>query len=813
MTDYNIKYPVLYSAALLPEKRIVPISASLTLSMKPLSTANLTVSRDEGIQIHDWIELFTPHGSAGIFRVSQIEDTFNENEISLTLEHGLCVLRDAIADIAQTAKRYTAVDVRATTTVSYTGTKAQVTAACKAYQDSKPGYTPNWAITSEDNGTYFEGTPANVLQQILTYQTIKVNNVNLWQKGTVTPTSSVKIEVDHDNCLDVLDALMEELQGYMLTFDMSSIPWSVNIVAKPNTVSSEGRLSRNLTNAQISYDDSELVTRVYMDGLTNGYMDADTVGTYGIVGTYIKDGDTLSSARKQAICQRYLDKHKHPAVSINLDAVELKQLTGDDLDAVEIGRKYRVALPDYNTTLIEQVVTLNYPEVYEQPGVCKITLANDTQVLINQLSEMKRRIGGGGSRRRENAQEEDAEREKIRYDLQVSQTNKYFSILATEEEWFDAAQDYLLTHKTRYYQDARKFQLLATANEYAALENGGVTLVGQSNSRYTQTASQISTIVTKTGVNSLGQNETLFSKISQSASQITSIVAKTGINNLASNQTLFSRIDQNATEISSKVSNGSVISAINQTAETIKIQASKINLVGYVTASELDAEKGRFDNLVSGETQATYLSTYKLRVGAGGFNFNGTNYRGVSVSMGSVVSFMVFSSALSQQSIDHSHKITASVNSSGVVTITLDAARATNSSDRTANFSIAATAFYQNAVTAATNTGYRNAANAVVFPNQDNAGSSMSITYPNTAGNTSKKNFFLVQGSWDKGQKKIFLRPNSTSGSNPDVAQLTVKLPTSGTWDVHSDLVNPIGITVYANFTICGKKYSTTATI
>ena len=810
MTDYNIKYPVLYSAALLPEKRIVPISASLTLSMKPLSTANLTVSRDEGVQIHDWIELFTPHGSAGIFRVSQIEDTFNENEVSLTLEHGLCVLRDAIADIAQTAKRYTAVDVRATTTVSYTGTKAQVTAACKAYQDSKPGYTPNWAITSEDNGTYFEGTPENVLQQILTYQTIKVNNVNLWQKGTVTPTASVKIEVNHDNCLDLLDSLMEELQGYMLTYDMSSIPWSVNIVAKPSTVSSEGRLSRNLTNAQISYDDSELVTRVYMDGLTNGYMDADTVGTYGIVGTYIKDGDTLSSARKQAICQRYLDKHKHPAVSINLDAVELRQLTGDDLDAVEIGRKYRVALPDYDTTLTEQVVTLNYPDVYGQPGVCRITLANDTQVLINQLSEMKRRIGGGGSRRREDAQEEDAEREKIRYDLQVSQTNKYFSILATEEEWFDAAQDYLLTHKTQFYQDARKFDLLATANEYAALESGGVTLVGQSNSRYTQTASQISTLVQKTGINSLGQSESLFSKISQSASQITSIVAKTGINNLGSNQTLFSRIDQNATEISSKVSNGSVISAINQTAETIKIQAGKINLVGYVTATELDAEKARFDNLVSGTTTALKLRASSIQTGS--IAMNDQIFTPTTATLASVTSFTVLSPQ-SSINLNHAHYISSSVSSAGVVTITIGGAQTTSSSSRTTNFNIADTQYYQTGVSAAYNNGWKAASNAIVWASSTSVDkTSMAITYPNTSIGTSKMGYYLqVPTVWRNGQIVVTVRQQKSTGAI--IMQKTVSLPTSGTWDVHTDIYQQIGVTVYANFTICGKKYSTSVVI
>jgi hypothetical protein len=48
-----------------------------------------------------------------------------------------------------------------------------------------------------------------------------------------------------------------------------------------------------------------------------------------------------------------------------------------------------------------------------------------------------------------------------------------------------------------------------------------------------------------------------------------------------------SEIKQTAEEISTKVEKNGVISAINQTAESIKISADRINLSGYVTASSL----------------------------------------------------------------------------------------------------------------------------------------------------------------------------------------------------------------------------------
>lgn len=60
---------------------------------------------------------------------------------------------------------------------------------------------------------------------------------------------------------------------------------------------------------------------------------------------------------------------------------------------------------------------------------------------------------------------------------------------------------------------------------------------------------------------------------------------------ITTNSQNISKIDQKADsisfEVSKKVGNDSIISAINQTAEAIRISASKVNLNGYVTFSEL----------------------------------------------------------------------------------------------------------------------------------------------------------------------------------------------------------------------------------
>ena len=63
----------------------------------------------------------------------------------------------------------------------------------------------------------------------------------------------------------------------------------------------------------------------------------------------------------------------------------------------------------------------------------------------------------------------------------------------------------------------------------------------------------------------------------------------------------------NAENIELKVSKDGIISSINQTAETIKIQASRINLEGYVTASTFAAEIANINNVFAGYSEISSL--------------------------------------------------------------------------------------------------------------------------------------------------------------------------------------------------------------
>lgn len=104
------------------------------------------------------------------------------------------------------------------------------------------------------------------------------------------------------------------------------------------------------------------------------------------------------------------------------------------------------------------------------------------------------------------------------------------------------------------------------------------------------------------------------SKISASESGILLSVSKdyeTIANANSYYSSLQSQIDINAGNISLKVSKGSVISEINQTAEKVKISASKIDLTGYVTVSDLSGEGSTSingANIITGTIRADSIS-------------------------------------------------------------------------------------------------------------------------------------------------------------------------------------------------------------
>ena len=91
-----VRLPRLLDSSMQELARLNPVSLSLDENLSPLSTAEMVLPEGEcAAETGQFVELYTSHGSAGVFRVQQTEQDYG-GRVTLALEHGLTTLGDGI---------------------------------------------------------------------------------------------------------------------------------------------------------------------------------------------------------------------------------------------------------------------------------------------------------------------------------------------------------------------------------------------------------------------------------------------------------------------------------------------------------------------------------------------------------------------------------------------------------------------------------------------------------------------------------------------------------------------------------------------
>lgn len=440
-----------------------PISLSVSLTLSPLSTASMTLPPDADIQVGQFAELFTLQGSAGIFRVEQVECSCQQT-VRVSLTHTLITLADSLLPDGEE--------------------NAVTLPAAQFFRDilaQQQRWVPGRIDLPEDQLITWQGRSASLLE--------------------------------------ALQALLEALPTHRLSFDQSVFPWVINLLSLPQEGLSECRLTRNLRSLTIETDRSQLCTQLYLSGMAEPLL-ADTAAQWGMVARRMEGSDDLPRDEWLLRGQQYLEQHKNPAVTIQMEAFELGQLTGSSLDSFRLGTPCRVCLPESHVSLTHRIVTLAWPDVYATPELLRITLANQAQNTASLLAGLI---------------------------VDTTQVKRQVT-----RQWNTLGE-----HKS----------LLIAADESIALMSQSIDLHAK-------------------------DILTLQSGVSDNAAQIT----------------------LNKDSITSKVSKNGVISAINQTAESVRISASRIDLDGYVTMSKMEAD---FAALLDGfalefSTTDLYASTITL---------------------------------------------------------------------------------------------------------------------------------------------------------------------------------------------------------
>lgn len=329
------RLPRLLDANLHEVSRLHPISLSITEKLVPLSFASMYLLKDEMVKERQWVELFTPVGSAGIYRTRAPQTGIGSENYVVELDHGIAELGDYI--IPDT------IDKQMTC-------RAAITEIFKHYRGKR------------------------------------------WKLGVVQCTSNVVVDIDYDNLLEAINDILDQTIDYVMSFNFTTSPWTLDIVHKETTVTAEGRLSRNVKTATIKSDDKDLCTRVYVKGLTTkdtyGFVDANTQRKYGLI-EHVETGTGYTTEQARLVADHYLASHKEPKVSVEISAIELSQITGEELDKFRPGKLFRLAVPSHGITVEDVITSVTWSDVYGNPMEATVSLGDDRDAVLSFWQKQK----------------------------------------------------------------------------------------------------------------------------------------------------------------------------------------------------------------------------------------------------------------------------------------------------------------------------------------------------------------------------------------------------------------------------------------
>jgi len=365
----TVRLPRLLKAQMQERTRLHPADAKITFNLYAPHSARMTLPDEEnGPAFRDWVQLYTAKGSAGIYRVTSL-DTDVGQKYTVGLQHGLCVLAD----------------------------------------DS-----PVFARNENGGLDEIEGTVSELLTRLWSMRGVNVTPA-YWKLGTMAETPVVKYQPGSESLLQAVQSIIKKARGYALSFDQSAFPWTLNVVRLSDANPCEGRFSRNLDGVSIGMDDADLCTRVYLDD-RDGYTDADTVSTWGVISTIMSVPEDATSASVAAHVADYLEAHKNPTVTIECSGADLSGITGENIDSLDLGRMCRACLPEYGATVNERIVCVEVPDVYGDPHGVRVSMSNkvettadllvlvenETQSLRSTATATSRRVGGASAKAESN---------------------------------------------------------------------------------------------------------------------------------------------------------------------------------------------------------------------------------------------------------------------------------------------------------------------------------------------------------------------------------------------------------------------------
>ena len=345
--------------SLTAQEKFTPESMQLTLEERR-SQATLTVGpAAPAISVGDWMRDDTEPGSGILWRVKSVSHQIDRDTRTIALEHISATLRDYVIF---------------------------------------GEWEPEEGCTAQEAVAYALGQTGG-----------------LWVTGTweaANPSNPYKFA--STNVMSALENVSATIGGVFWEYDLTQIPFRLHFRLIPDAAASEMRMNRNIVSLRRSIDRSRMYTRIYPIGADDLHITGDYLSkneaVYGTVSHIETNQGIENEAELTAWAQQRLDTHCEPAVSIQISGLDYSRETGEALDALAIGTRCRVPLPEYGTTILETLTRLTWKDKIGKPEEVTVNLANIQEDVASIFKKVagdaasNSRAGGRGAKKK---QEED----------------------------------------------------------------------------------------------------------------------------------------------------------------------------------------------------------------------------------------------------------------------------------------------------------------------------------------------------------------------------------------------------------------------
>lgn len=355
---------ILSKGSLTQTGRFAPETMALNLNERG-STATITFGIGTAdLAIGDWLQDDTDPGAGIVWRVKTIDTQYNTKTVTVQLEDMVNSLNDQLLN-----------------------------------GEIKPSDIAGGSATT--------CTARQAVEYIL-------NRQSVWELDDFDyDSASNPYNFNGDSLKAALDTVSSSLEDPVWSYDFTSYPFKISITHLSDDIDSEMRMSRNISTLKVSIDRTRMFTRFYPIGKNNLRLDAPgyaekNVSTYGVIEKTETDETKDTKAKLLSWAQEYLDKHAEPIVTATVTGLDLSADTGVSLDSFTIGKKCRMPLPEFYTTITEKVIKLSWNDKLAEPENVTVTMANQKEDIASIINRINSSSGRGGRAKAKDDEEDHA---------------------------------------------------------------------------------------------------------------------------------------------------------------------------------------------------------------------------------------------------------------------------------------------------------------------------------------------------------------------------------------------------------------------